>query len=116
MKMEILKNNCFQNEVEAMKDFDSNMGNCESKRNQVILQGTVVFRQSDSGSKNEGLKPFLYCNDNSIVPLFKKGDNPFENDSLKKIEGLNVILFGCFHNKVFEVSDIKEIVDNSEMF
>lgn len=99
-----------------MKDFDSNMGNCESTRNQVILQGTVVFRQSDSGSKSEGLKPFLYCNDNSIVPLFRKGDNPFENDSLKKIEGLNVILFGCFRNKVFEVSDIREIVDNGEIF
>ena len=95
-----------------MSENDSNVKNCKSEQDQIFLQGTIVFRQNDIGSKNEHLNPFLLCKDDSIVSLYKKDDNPFENNSLKKFEGAHVQVVGHFCNNFFEISDIKEIVDN----
>lgn len=97
-----------------MKEIDSNVKNCEPKRNQVILQGIVVFRRSDNGSKSEHLKPFLLTKDNSTISLYKKDDNPFENDSLKKFKGAYVQVVGHFHNNIFVISDITEIIDGND--
>ena len=107
-----LKNTCFLNEVAVMAGVDQNVKNIRSGQDQVVLRGTVIFRQSDVGSKNEHLKPFLLGKDKSIVSLYKKDDNPFENASLKKFKGIFVQVVGRFYNSVLEISDIKEIVDD----
>ncbi|SHK66640.1 hypothetical protein [Fibrobacter sp. UWB12] len=86
------------------------MKNFQFSQEQEILQGTVIFRQNDCGSKSERVKPFLYCNKDMIVPLFKKGDNPFENNILQEYDGKQVEIIGEVRNDVFEITNIKKVL------
>ena len=93
-----------------MAGMDSNVNSLQSGQDQIVLRGTIIFRQSDVGSKNEHLRPFLYCNKDSIIPLFLKGDNPFENNVLYEHDGDFVEITGEIRNNVFEISNIKKVL------
>ena len=59
-----------------------------------MFRGTIVFMLCNQGSKSEGLFPFLYEGNGSFLRLYKEGDNPFENESLKVFDGQVVDLEG----------------------
>ena len=93
-----------------MAGIDSKVNSIPSGQEHVVLRGTVIFRQSDVGSKSEHLRPFLYCNKDSVIPLFLKGDNPFENNVLHEHDGEYVEITGEIRNNVFEISNIKKVL------
>jgi len=73
--------------------------------------GTVMFLNSNAGSKSECVVPFLYCcKDEPLLRLFKANDNPFENNSLIPYDGMRVEVFGLpDHDSGFVVDQIKTI-------
>ena len=64
-----------------------------------MFRGTIVFMLCNQGSKSEGLFPFLYEGNGSFLRLYKEGDNPFENESLKVFDGQVVDLEGDWNEK-----------------
>lgn len=82
----------------------------QSKLEEVVMEGTIIFRQIDITSKSNRARPFLCRNKDRIIPLFVKGDNPFENKTLQKYDGKQVEITGGFRNNVFEISKIKEVL------
>ena len=61
---------------------------------EASLVGTVVFLMSNQGSKSEAVLPYLYVTQEKIVRTLFKGDNPFENASLRLYDGRRVKVFG----------------------
>ena len=80
------------------------MNDGEKKR----LKGVVVFLRVNEGSKSESVAPFLYQGkDARPVPLFLRGDNPFENGGLSAYDGMCVEVAGATgRGDVFEVEDV----------
>lgn len=76
---------------------------------QQTLKGVVVFLRENEGSKSEAILPFLYQGKGaSLVRLFLKGDNPFENKGFTDCDGKTVELTGAFaRSTTFEVTDVK---------
>ena len=75
----------------------------------TVLEGTIVYKVDDIGSKSEGVKPFLYINKSSWVKLYREGDNPFENKGFDEYDGMAVVVKGnTGKNGVFVVDDIKK--------
>lgn len=66
----------------------------KNETNLICLQGIVVFMPVDVGSKSEALAPILYLNRNKKIRLYKKGDNPFENNSFNDYDGKHVETLG----------------------
>ncbi|MBP5673236.1 MAG: hypothetical protein J6X49_12670 [Victivallales bacterium] len=58
------------------------------------LEGTIVFLLANQGSKSESFTPYLYINQETVVKILYKGDNPFENTSLRPYDGRRVMIFG----------------------
>ncbi|GEM_PF-6357267 len=75
------------------------------------LTGTVVFIMTSRGSKSEGKKPYLYQQrEKTPLPLWKSGDNPFQNDALDAYDGKKVEITGKPGRRgVFTVETIKEL-------
>lgn len=82
----------------------------KNETNLICLQGIVVFMPVDVGSKSEALAPILYLNRNKKIRLYKKGDNPFENNSFNDYDGKLVEILGelILENK-FKVHSIRII-------
>jgi len=58
-------------------------------------RGTLVFLKANVGSKSERIAPYLYAGkDEPLLPLFKEGDNPFENKTLVPFDGAHVEVVG----------------------
>lgn len=71
----------------------------------ITLEGVVQFLPFGTGSKSEGLRPYLVQDDGTKILLFKKQDNPFENRGLSgyqnqrvKVQGENIN--NCLHLEV----------------
>ena len=80
-----------------------------------MIKGTVVFQLANVGSKSEGVYPFLCLEDGKLVKLALKGDNPFENTTLKEYDGKTVAIEGDFNeNGKFIATAIEEIVEAAE--
>ena len=58
------------------------------------LLGTIVFLPANIGSKSEGMFPRLYMNQEMVVKILFKDDNPFENTTLRAYDGQRVKAFG----------------------
>lgn len=56
--------------------------------------GIIEFILSGVGSKSEKMQPFLKEADGNLVEIYKEGDNPFKNESLKPYEGKTVTITG----------------------
>ena len=80
-----------------------------------MIKGTVVFQLANVGSKSEGVYPFLCLEDGKLVKLALKGDNPFENTTLKEYDGKTVAIEGDFNeNGKLIATAIEEIVEAAE--
>ena len=72
-----------------------------------VLEGVVVFLKYSEGTKSESRRPFLYLGRNSDpIRLWKKEDNPFENNMLHEFDGKHVIISGKLNREVFEIEEI----------
>ncbi len=56
--------------------------------------GIIKFKLSNEGSKSEKMTPFIKEKDGSVTEIYKNGDNPFDNESLKNYEGMEVKITG----------------------
>ncbi len=73
-------------------------------------QGIIFFIKINIGSKSESSQPFLYQGGGKFLRLFKQGDNPFVNESIKYFDGKSVKITGNFgENNLFYVNSIEEI-------
>jgi hypothetical protein len=75
--------------------------------------GFVIFSLHNKGSKSEHFAPDLIIGKNETIPLYFKGDNPFENETLCPFHLKYCEIKGAFFSKrnVLEISEIKEIPD-----
>ena len=103
---------------------------CESGDSVLKLQGTVIFKLMNEGSKSEGNFPFLKLTDTNVIPqsdisvilrldrgispdgdellipLYLENSNPFENSTLKQFEGKEITAEGTMKDGVFHISKI----------
>ena len=111
---------------------------CESGDSVLKLQGTVIFKLMNEGSKSEGNFPFLKLADRNVIPqsdisvisqsdnnviprldrgispdgdellipLYLENSNPFENNTLKELEGKEVTAEGFMKDNIFHITKI----------
>lgn len=103
---------------------------CESGDSVLKLQGTVIFKLMNEGSKSEGNFPFLKLADRNIIPqsdisvilrldggispdgdellipLYLENSNPFENSTLKQFEGKEITAEGTMKDNIFHITKI----------
>lgn len=71
------------------------------------LTGTIVFLNANVGSKSDSVQPMLYRGkDETPLPLYSPGDNPFENTSLAQYDGQAVELTGMMERGKFVIEMI----------
>lgn len=58
------------------------------------MRGMVIFLKTAAGTKSEALQPYLYLGMGEMLRVFKEGDNPYENESLRPFDRMNVSVFG----------------------
>ena len=99
---------------------------CESGDSVLKLQGTVIFKLMNPGSKSEGNFPFLKLTDTNVIPqsditviprldrgispttipIYLENSNPFENNTLKELEGKEVTAEGFMKDNIFHITKI----------
>ena len=108
---------------------------CGSGDSVLKLQGTVIFKLMNEGSKSEGNFPFLKLTDTNVIPqsdnnviprldqgispdgdellipLYLENSNPFENSTLKQFEGKEITAEGTMKDGVFHISKIAPCSD-----
>lgn len=72
--------------------------------------GTIVFQFINTGSKSEGLHPFLYEGKGEFLKVWHEEDCSFEGDLLKPYDGKSVIIEGALDEEVdiFIIENIQE--------
>lgn len=78
------------------------------------LTGTIIFKMANVGSKSENLDPFLYVNKENCTPIWRKGDNPFENKGFDEYDGKKVTVSGEMGNTKFTVETIRLVEEDSK--
>lgn len=58
----------------------------------VSKHGIIIFLEANTGSKSEGIFPFLYETAGKYTRIMLKDDNPFENNGLRPWDGQRVEL------------------------
>lgn len=108
---------------------------CESGDSVLKLQGIVIFKLMNAGSKSEGNFPFLKLTDTNVIlqsdnnviprldqgispdgdelliPLYLENSNPFENSTLKQFEGKEITAEGTMKDGIFHISKIAPCSD-----
>lgn len=99
---------------------------CESGDSVLKLQGIVIFKLMNAGSKSEGNFPFLKLTDTNVIPqsdisvilrldrgispttipIYLENSNPFENNTLKELEGKEVTAEGFMKDNIFHITKI----------
>lgn len=75
------------------------------------LIGVVIFKLSNAGSHSENVNPYLYTGNGKFVKIFKSGDNPFENNTLKQYDSHKVKVLGEYNEyNVFVIDSIDDFV------
>lgn len=77
----------------------------------ITLQGIVIFKLINAGSKSEGNFPFIKIDDESIIAIYLENSNPFENNNLKEFEGKEITAEGTMKDGVFHISKIAPCSD-----
>lgn len=83
----------------------------EDKKMNLI--GVVEYKLFAEGTKSESKRPFICLANGTQILLYKKNDNPFENNFFQKFEGMKVTITGDFVNGVFE-ADSAELAEQAE--
>ncbi len=76
--------------------------------------GIIEFILSGVGSKSEKMQPFLREADGNLVEIFKEGDNPFKNESLKQYEGKTVTVTGEENEYGLFIIDTVELAEEAK--
>lgn len=76
----------------------------------VAIEGVISFADFAQGSKSASTQPFL-MNGDGRIRITCKGDNPFENSSLRKLDGQRVRIKGCYSpdGSVFEADSVEVV-------
>lgn len=75
-----------------------------------MLEGIVVFKLANVGSKSEGIRPFLYCGEGAFVEIWKDGDLSLDGAALREYDGKRVSLCGAYNEyEVYIIKIISEI-------
>lgn len=72
-----------------------------------MLQGIIVYKLTNIGTKSEGLKPFLYSGNGNFHCIWIKGDYSLNGQMLTEYDGKAVALEGEMNEKkVFCITKI----------
>ncbi len=74
-----------------------------------MCQGTVVFMKSYIGTKSESIQPYLYIGNAKFLRIYMKGDNPYENISIKALDGKLISIIGTIDEN--DILTIEKIID-----
>ena len=72
------------------------------------ITGVVEYKAFAERTKSESSRPYIILENGSQILLYKKGDNPFENNGFTDYEGKKITAEGELVNGVFEVSSVEE--------
>lgn len=102
-----ISSNFFANQgLESLTELE----NQDSEQRDSVI-GEISFELDKIGSKSESMVPFINLEDGSKIPVYKVGDNPFENESLKELEGqLISVSKRSFRNGVMRIENF-EVID-----
>ena len=85
----------------------------------IHLISFVVFVQvalRQYSTKSESSRPYIVLENGGQILLYKKNDNPFENNFFSSYEGKKVVMEGELVNGTFVVENIiQQITENSEV-
>lgn len=79
-----------------------------------MLEGLIIFKLINVGSKSEGLRPFLYGGKGKFLEVTKADDYTLGCDSLLPFDGKRVTIDGELDENVdiFVINTISEVVEN----
>lgn len=73
----------------------------------MTLTGTVKYLPFAQGTKSESLRPYILLGKGSRILLYKKSDNPFENNFFASFDGQKVRVSGEIVNGTLEVDSVE---------
>ena len=72
-----------------------------------MLEGVIIFKQANVGSKSETLAPYLYMGEGKFERVKMLGENPFMRSKLYDFDGLRVKLDGAYNDDgVFMIESV----------
>ena len=72
------------------------------------LIGKIQYKVFAQGTKSESKRPFICFENGTQILLYKKNDNPFENNFFSSYEGQKVLVEGELVNGTFVVENITQ--------
>ena len=75
-----------------------------------MMEGIVVFRLVNVGSKSEGVKPFLYQGNGSFQAVWMEDDLSLNGKALQPFDGKAVTVEGKMNE--YDIFVIKKIQEN----
>ena len=82
----------------------------------TTLTGIIQYKIFAEGTKSESSRPYIVLENGGQILLYKKNDNPFENNIFSSYEGKKVVMEGELVNGTFVVENIiQQITENSEV-
>jgi len=74
-----------------------------------MIEGTIIFKLANVGSKSEGVYPYLVSDSGEIFKIWKKGDISIDATALQPYDGKKVILTGeMSENDIFLINSVEE--------
>ena len=75
-----------------------------------MLEGIIIFKQANVGSKSEMLAPYLYKGNGEFERIKMLGENPFMRSSLYDYDGVRVTLTGEYNDDgVFMIESVQAV-------
>ena len=63
-----------------------------------MIEGVIIFKQANVGSKSETLAPYLYTGNGKFECIKMLGENPFIKSKLNDYDGVKVKLMGEYND------------------
>lgn len=85
----------------------------KAERIKNMLQGIIIFKLTNIGTKSEGIRPFLYSGNGSFQRVWIKGDYSLNGRMLAEYDGKTVSLEGELNEyDIFCITQITVTNDN----
>jgi hypothetical protein len=75
------------------------------------MEGVLVFKQANVGSKSEMLAPYLYVGEGKFERVKMLGENPFMPSTLNEYDGLRVKVSGEYNDDGVLMIETVERID-----
>lgn len=80
-----------------------------------MLEGVVIFKMANIGSKSEMLASYLYMGEGKFERVKMLGENPFMPSKLKEFDGLRVKAYGEYNDdEVYMIERLERACAESE--